>query len=83
MNEVKKMPELGFGEALKQATQKITQFNGRARRSEFWWCILAVCIANIILSFIPIIGSICQLLLSLALIPLTFRRLHDTGRSGW
>ena len=83
MDDVKKMPELGFGEALKQAMDKLTQFSGRSRRSEFWWCMLAVIIANVVLSFIPFIGSIGSLLLSLAVIPLTFRRLHDTGRSGW
>lgn len=84
MNEkVTKVPELGFGEALKQALNNIVRFDGRARRSEFWWCVLAVIIANIVLRFIPVVGGLCNILLSLAMIPLTFRRLHDTGRSGW
>lgn len=84
MNEkVTKVPELGFGEALKQALNNIVRFDGRARRSEFWWCVLAVIIANIVLGFIPVVGGLCSILLSLAMIPLTFRRLHDTGRSGW
>lgn len=84
MNEkVTKVPELGFGEALKQALNNIVRFDGRARRSEFWWVMLAVVIANIVFEFIPVVGGLCSFLLFLAMIPLTFRRLHDTGRSGW
>ncbi len=70
-------PSLSFGEALNASTSKIFQFTGRARRSEYWWTQLLVYIASIVLT--PIAGC----LLSLLTIPLTFRRLHDTGRSGW
>lgn len=83
MNEVKKLPELGFSEALKLAYGKLTQFSGRSRRSEFWWCMLAIIIAYIVMSFIPFIGGLACIALCLAAIPITFRRLHDTGRSGW
>lgn len=76
-------PQLTFKEALAEARGKLTQFNGRSRRSEYWWCALVVFIANYVLNIIPIIGSIAALILSLLMIPLTFRRLHDGGHSGW
>ena len=70
-------PTLGFVEAINTSTSKIFQFHGRSRRSEFWWTQLLVYVASIALT--PFVG----LLLDLLTIPLTFRRLHDTGRSGW
>ena len=69
-------PTLSFIEALKSSTNKVLQFQGRARRSEYWWTMLVVYLAILVF---PTVG----LLLSIATIPLTFRRLHDTGRSGW
>lgn len=83
MRELTVLPQLGFTEALSAACKKITQFKGRSRRSEFWWTYLTVFIINFICSFIPFIGTLMSILLSLAMIPITFRRLHDTGRSGW
>ena len=82
-NEKNALPQLKFGEAVKLAWSKATRFNGRSRRSEFWWTYLAVFLVTLIVSFIPIIGNIISVLFGLAIIPLTFRRLHDTGRSGW
>lgn len=71
------LPQLGIGEALKAACNKIIQFNGRSRRSEFWWTVLVVVIINALTQ--------CTIvwLTQLLMIPITFRRLHDTGRSGW
>ena len=83
MYRVKTLPQLSFEQALKLAFSRLTQFNGRSRRSEFWWCYLAAFLVNLLTSWIPIIGGIIGLAVNLALIPLTFRRLHDTGRSGW
>ena len=68
---------LDMGEALKAAGNKIFQFTGRSRRSEYWWTFLAVFLANFVLT------PFGAFVLSLLTIPLTFRRLHDTGRSGW
>lgn len=76
MKELKTIPTLGFVDALNAATSKVFQFEGRSRRSEYWWMQLTVLLVTII---VPQIGAV----LSLLLIPLTFRRLHDTGRSGW
>ena len=71
------LPQLGIGEALTAACNKIIQFNGRSRRSEFWWTILVIAIINALTQ-----GTIAWLT-QLLMIPITFRRLHDTGRSGW
>ena len=70
-------PSLGFSDAINASISKIFQFQGRSRRSAFWWTQLLVYIVSFILT--PIVG----ILLDLLTIPLTFRRLHDTGRSGW
>ena len=83
MNDSTPLPQLSLSEALKEATSKVTQFTGRARRSEYWWTYLVVFILNLLLSWTPILGGIVSFVLGLAMIPLTFRRLHDTGRSGW
>lgn len=76
-------PQLTFTEALNEAKGKLTDWKGRSRRSEFWWCALAVFIASFVLGFIPLLGQLLSLLLALIMIPISMRRLHDTGRSGW
>ena len=81
MSQFNSTPSLTFQEAVKTAFDKITQFQGRSRRSEYWWTVLAVYGASILLQFV--ITPLGSLILSLSLMPLTFRRLHDTGRSGW
>ncbi len=69
-------PTLSLSEAFSAFTSKIFKFDGRARRSEFWWIMLLVFGVTLVL---PSVGWVFNLLT----IPLTFRRLHDTGRSGW
>ena len=71
-----KIPPLSFTGALRVSTSRTLQFKGRSRRSEYWWTMLVV----------MIIGHFIWqafLLLLIATIPLTVRRLHDIGRSGW
>lgn len=77
MGQMTVLPQLSFSEAFNAATSKIFQFTGRSRRSEFWWMMLLVYALSIFLT--PFIGFF----LYLATIPLTFRRLHDIGKSGW
>ncbi len=74
------VPQLEIGQALQLAFSRITDTNGRSRRSEFWWTMLVVGIASVILSLIPVAGPILSLLLGIATIPLSIRRLHDTGK---
>lgn len=90
------LPSLSMGEALKLSTSRLTQFSGRSRRSEYWWTVLVVMAISMVLSFLLflsffigegafLITSILvysiSLLLGLAMLPLTFRRLHDAGHS--
>jgi uncharacterized membrane protein YhaH (DUF805 family) len=73
-----------------QVLQKYAEFNGRARRTEYWMFVLFNFIASAVLG---VVGRIVHLpvllsaLYSLAvLIPslaVSVRRLHDTDRSGW
>lgn len=73
-------------------------FNGRARRKEFWYYVLAEMILHfgglifllviaLINTKLIVLGYIIWLLLSLFLfiprLALEVRRLHDVGKSGW
>ena len=68
---------MDFGEAIKVCFNKFADFNGRARRSEFWWFQL---FAYLVSSITCGIGG---LVLLIPLLAVTSRRLHDTGHSGW
>ena len=76
MEQLMQYESLNFSEAVNRATNRIFQISGRSRRSEYWWTMLLVIIVSMAVPFAAII-------LSILTIPLTFRRLHDTGRSGW
>lgn len=67
---------LSFSEAVNKATNRIFQITGRARRSEYWWTVFAVLLISMVV-------PVAAIILNLLTVPLTFRRLHDTGRSGW
>lgn len=78
-------------------------FNGRARRREFWWNYLFYCLLGILVGvvsgvitgvaiafevdMIAWIGNGISMLASIfvviKMLPLTVRRFHDTGKSGW
>jgi uncharacterized membrane protein YhaH (DUF805 family) len=65
-------------------------FSGRARRSEYWWYVLFVFIASLVLGMVDkaVIGAgILQGAFGLATfipgIAVGVRRLHDRDRSGW
>lgn len=74
---------MGFTEAIKACFSKYATFDGRARRSEFWYWVLFQFLVGLILWFIPFIGWIVNILLILPNISVGVRRLHDTGKSGW
>ena len=75
--------------------KKYAVFNGRARRSEYWYFALIVIIITMVLygidflvlgadeSSINILSSIFSLGILLPTIGVSVRRLHDTGRSGF
>lgn len=70
-------------------TQKYADFNGRARRSEFWYFFLFNFIVNIIGEIIDaalgnqIIGIVLGLAILVPGIAVAVRRMHDVGKSGW
>jgi len=67
------------------ALKKYADFNGRARRKEYWMFVLIYMIINIILAVLglDIISAIVGLGLLIPSLSIGARRLHDTGRSGW
>ena len=92
------LPQLGFVEAVKLASSRILDFKGRSRRSEFWWWILIVMIANwtltsfvsdlLISSIIATIVMFFGLAATARLVMFfglaaTARRLQDADKSAW
>jgi uncharacterized membrane protein YhaH (DUF805 family) len=75
---------MSFADAIKLCFAKYAEFDGRAKRPEFWWFTLFIVLVSIVLDQI---SGIASLLFSVAtLIPslaVGARRLHDTNRSGW
>ena len=74
--------------------KKYNDFNGRARRSEYWYFFLinmlvtqAVNFTNILLfDGLAVIGWITMLFNLAILVPsvaVAIRRMHDVGKSGW
>jgi uncharacterized membrane protein YhaH (DUF805 family) len=81
---------MGFGEAIKSGFSNYVNFSDRAARSEYWYWVLFVIIAEIVTSIIDygVIGyNVTTALFGLAAIlpglAVSIRRLHDTDRSGW
>ncbi|MCT7481953.1 DUF805 domain-containing protein [Aliarcobacter cryaerophilus] len=67
-----------------QAWGKFADFNGRAKRSEYWTFVLISGIVSFLLSFIsPEIEAIFVLLTIIPHISVSVRRLHDINLSGW
>ena len=67
---------------------KYADFNGRARRSEYWYFTLFNMLIGIVVGLIAmLIGDWFSYVYSLALfvpgIAVGVRRLHDIGKSGW
>lgn len=78
-------PRLGFSEAVKRVLNNLTNVNGRARRSEYWWFVLATIIVNGIFCSIfgstSIIYAVVSVLVSLCTVAVSVRRLHDSGHN--
>lgn len=78
-----------FGEAISEGFKNIVTFTGRASRSAFWWFILAGFIIDLIGSGIGnathalAITYVVDVIVALATLAVSVRRLHDTGRSGF
>lgn len=74
--------EIGFVDAIKICFNKYGDFEGRARRSEFWWWYLCFVLVGPVI-VIPVISWIATIALLIPTLAVGARRLHDTGRSGW
>lgn len=78
---------MDFMTAARTGFGKITDMSGKAGRAEFWWYVLAVIIAEIVISiilnmFLPIMtASLLTQIVGIVLIfSATIRRLNDVGR---
>jgi uncharacterized membrane protein YhaH (DUF805 family) len=75
---------------LKVLKQHYADFNGRARRQEYWMYTLFNTLAVIVLMLLTKVSSIFGILYGVyalaTLVPslaVAVRRLHDVGKSGW
>jgi uncharacterized membrane protein YhaH (DUF805 family) len=81
---------MSLSEAVSSVLSKPVDFSGRARRSEYWWWALAVAVGYLVLGLLAtqvsaVFWVVDLFFLLLVLVPslaVTWRRLHDTGRSG-
>lgn len=81
-----------FQSAIKLQIENVTNFNGRASLSAYWWYALALFAVDIVLTIFSVaIGSVALSLLidlimfvaGLSALSVAVRRLHDTDKSGW
>jgi uncharacterized membrane protein YhaH (DUF805 family) len=75
---------MSFSDAIKACFAKYADFNGRAKRPEFWWFVLFCIVGSLVLeavgSYISWAFSLATIVPSLAV---GARRLHDVNKSGW
>ncbi len=80
---------MGFGDAIKSGFSNYVNFSDRASRSEYWYWVLFVVLAEIVTSIIDyaigyqVTTSLFGLAVLLPGIAVAIRRLHDLDRSGW
>ncbi len=84
---------MDFQTAIKTCFSKYADFNGRAMRSEYWYFVLFLILANIaanVLDFVlfgggdvALIAPIWSLAVLLPSLAAGARRLHDIDKSGW
>ena len=82
--------------AVKSGFRQYVRFRGRATQPEFWWWMLFIVIASIVLDVIDrmidrmvgieelgVLSTLFGLATLLPSLAVTSRRLHDIGKSGW
>lgn len=73
-----------FQESIKLCLQKYTDFEGRAKRPEYWWFMLFLILVSLALGMVSnILSALFTLGTIVPSLAVGARRLHDTGRSGW
>ena len=69
--------------------KQYADFNGRARRSEYWYFTLFNILISFAIGFIsaliglPSLGALYSLAVLIPGIAVAVRRMHDVGKSGW
>jgi uncharacterized membrane protein YhaH (DUF805 family) len=75
---------MSFVDAVKLCFTKFADFEGRAKRPEFWWfvlfCVVGALVLEVVGSYVSWAFSLATLIPSLAV---GARRLHDVNKSGW
>ena len=75
---------MDFMTSIKTVLGKYADFNGRARRSEYWWWALAAFVTEILLQLISKpLYYVFVLAVFVPSIAVGVRRMHDLGKSGW
>jgi uncharacterized membrane protein YhaH (DUF805 family) len=80
---------MGFGEAISAGFSNYVNFRERASRSEYWYWILFVIIADAVAAIIDaaldihVVASVFGLVTLIPNIAVAIRRLHDLDRTGW
>ena len=80
---------MGFVDAVKSGFSNYVNFQGRARRSEYWFWFLFTVLLGIVANLIDgilgiyLLAGLATLAIILPSIAVGVRRLHDTGRSGF
>lgn len=69
-------------------TKNYANFSGKACRKEFWLCMLSFSLFDVALHLFnhftfQIFFGLCSFLLFIPRLAVSFRRLHDIGKSGW
>jgi uncharacterized membrane protein YhaH (DUF805 family) len=81
-----------FQSAIKLQIENVTNFQGRASVSAYWWYALALFIVDMVLEIFSVaIGSaalsvligLVMIVAGLSALSVAVRRLHDTDKSGW
>ena len=76
-------PQLTFMEAINIASHRLTETEGRSRRSEYWWWVLAISLGSVIFGFIPYVGNLIYIVQFFLLYAITIRRLNDCSAPEW
>ena len=83
MEDIVRLPQMSFSESVKTVLSKLTDFKGRARRSELWWFWLLYAVVSVVLNLslagMQVVSSVVSMLLLLSICSVTVRRLHDRG----
>ena len=80
---------MGFGQAISAGFSNYVNFSGRACRSEYWYWILFIIIADIVAAIIDqtlgiqLVTGLFGLVTIIPNIAIAIRRLHDLDRTGW